>query len=580
MKIAHLTTVDLSLRFLLLPQMEAAAALGEVLGISAPGPYGVELAERGIRHVPLPGSTRGVDLVGDLRAAWWLWRILRRERPDLLHTHNPKPGVYGRIVGRLAGVPMVVNTVHGLYATDADPLWKRLVVYGLEGVASRFSDAELVQNPEDLDLLTRLRLVAPSKLHLLGNGVDLERFNPETARTARASVRDELGLSDDRVVVGTVGRLVEEKGYLELFEAMERLEERFVLVVVGPDDPDKPDALGRDAVARAERIGVRFLGMRRDVERLYGGFDLFVLASHREGFPRAAMEAAASGLPIVATDIRGCRQVVDHGRNGLLVPLGDPEALAEAVHALGSDPEKRRRMGAASAEKARREFDERRVVEKVIDTYRQVARRKGLEWAMGIGGDTLFRPARRRDVAAIAELHRRGITDGFLSSLGAGFLRELYGFLVDWGDGRVVVAEQAGAVIGFVAGVKDIKSLYRAFLKRRALPAGLSALPKMVRPSTVRRMWETLRYGMEGGGEQAELLSLAVAPNRRGAGVGRRLVEELMAWATEQRLGSMRVVVGADNRAAVAVYRRTGFTDPSPISVHGGRPSLCLTWKR
>ena len=110
-------------------------------------------------------------------------------------------------------------------------------------------------------------------------------------------------------------------------------------------------------VARAD--GVRFLGQRADVERLYPAMDLFILPSHREGFPRAAMEAAASGLPVVATDIRGCRQVVDPGVNGLLVPVGDPRALARALRSLGDDDERREHMSATARAIACERFDER-----------------------------------------------------------------------------------------------------------------------------------------------------------------------------------------------------------------------------
>jgi glycosyltransferase involved in cell wall biosynthesis len=311
-----------------------------------------------------------------VRAASELWRILRRERVDVLHTHNPKPGLYGRVVGRLARVPVVVNTVHGLYATEDDPLTKRVVVYGLEGVASRFSDAELFQNPEDLGLMRRLHLTRRARY--LGNGVDLgrfdaHRFSPEDRR----ALRTELGVGDDEVLVGSVGRLVEEKGYPELFEAFERLPPGFRLVVVGGHDPQKPDSLAAEVVERARARGVMLLGQRDDVDRLYAAMDVFVLASHREGFPRAAMEATAMGLPVVATDVRGCREVVDVGVTGTLVPPRDPVALRAAVLAL-ADPGRREQLGRAAVVRAQAHFDERRVVGTVLDTYREAARRKGL----------------------------------------------------------------------------------------------------------------------------------------------------------------------------------------------------------
>lgn len=371
MKIIHVTTTDMSLRFLLLAQLSAAVERGdEVIGVSAAGSHVPALEGCGMRHIALEGSTRSMNLLADLRAARHLWRIVRQERPDVLHTHNPKPGVYGRVVGRLAGVPAVVNTVHGLYATPSDPLPRRLVVYALEGAASRFSHAELVQNPEDLALLQRLRLVPRRKLRLLGNGVDLARFRPGVLGSrGRQELRAELGIRPEEVVIGTVGRLVYEKGYAELFAAAERLRPGARLVVIGPEDPEKADAVPRSVMEEAGRSGVLFLGHRDDVERFYAVFDVFALPSHREGYPRAAMEAAASGLPLVATDIRGCRQVVEHGKNGFLVPVRQPDALAEALARLTMSEGLRAQMGRQSRVRAEEQFDEGRIVATVMATY-------------------------------------------------------------------------------------------------------------------------------------------------------------------------------------------------------------------
>jgi glycosyltransferase involved in cell wall biosynthesis len=190
-------------------------------------------------------------------------------------------------------------------------------------------------------------------------------------------MRAAVGAAPGQVVVGAVGRLVAEKGYPELFDAMQRLDaNRYLLVVIGGEDPDKPDALPKDVLARAEAQGVRFLGHREDVEAVYAAMDVFVLASHREGYPRAAMEAAAMGLPIVATNIRGCRQVVEPGQSGLLVPPRDADAIAAAIKRLGDAPALRARIGSAGRALARVRFDEREVVRNVLDSYRDVAARK------------------------------------------------------------------------------------------------------------------------------------------------------------------------------------------------------------
>ena len=583
MRVAHLTTVDMSLRFLVLPQLRSVVELGgEAYGISADGPFVDEIVATGVRFVPLEGSTRGWSLGDDLRAAWALWGILRKIRPDVLHTHNPKPGVYGRIVGRLAGVPLVVNTVHGLYATEDDRPTKRLVVYLLEAIASRCSDAELVQNPEDLELLTRWHISAPGKTSLLGNGVDLERFHPgRFDPEERARIRAEVGARPDQVVVGVVGRLVAEKGYPELFAAAEGLDERYVVLAIGPDEPDKPDALPREMVSAAESAGVKFLGMRDDVDRLYAAMDIFVLPSHREGFPRSAMEAAASGLPVVATDIRGCRQVVADGETGALVPVEDPAALRAAITAIGDKPEVRRDMGVKARRKAAAEFDERRVVEIVLDTYRRAGRSKGLARLLPTAPPDVsprIRPARPDDTAAVAGLHAE-IATGFLPRLGTGFLRRLYRALIEWPDADVLVAEDRAGPVGLVAATGDTAAFYRFFLRRHGLLAALAALPRLVRPSVLRRAVETLRYG---GGETstvpAELLAVAVSAEMRGRGVGGRLLAEMEACYRRRRLPSVRVVVGADNAASLALFRSAGFVDAGEVAVHAGEPSLELVW--
>jgi len=373
----HVTTTDMSLAWLLAPQLQAFDRAGfEVIGVSAPGPFAAGLAELGVAHVPWPHATRAMAPVQDVRAGFELYRILRRLRPDLVHTHNPKPGWWGRPAARLAGVSVVVNTVHGLYASPDDPWPRRALVYGLERAAATCSAGELVQNPEDMATLRRLR-VPSSRLHLLGNGIDLDRFDPARPDQAdrRAEARRQFGAGPDEVVVGVVARLVEEKGIAEVLAAAAAARGQVPnlrWVLIGPAEPAKSDGLDLAALAAAAGPDVVVLGRRDDVEDLYPGMDLFVLASHREGFPRAAMEAAAMGLPVVATDIRGCRQVVDDGGTGRLVPVGDAPALARVVRDLAGAPELRRAMGRAARHKATREFDQRRCIDITLALYREL----------------------------------------------------------------------------------------------------------------------------------------------------------------------------------------------------------------
>ncbi|MFV2001276.1 MAG: GNAT family N-acetyltransferase [Acidimicrobiia bacterium] len=577
MKVAHLTTVDLSLRYLVFPQLEATRDLGyETIGISAPGPWVATLESAGIRHIALRSSTRGMNIMADIKSAIELWAILRKERFDVLHTHNPKPGLYGRVLGRMAGVPIVVNTVHGLYATPDDSHVKRAVVYSLESVASRFSDQELVQSEEDVQTMKRLHLAPRAHIHHLGNGVDLTKFTPDAIDAdSRRTYRSEIGATDEHIVVGVVGRLVAEKGYPELFQATTHLNDNVIVVCIGPDDRDKQDALPAAMIEEAERADVRFLGMRTDVERLYGAMDIFVLPSHREGFPRAAMEAAASGLPIVATDIRGCRDVVEHGTNGYLVQVRDPFSLATMINRLASDEELRRRMGEAGRSRAIAQFDESAVVARVLAAYRRAGRTNGHPLPERIDvKDVTIRVAEPGDVDAIAHLHASGINTGFLPQLGHPFMRRLYRALIGYAGGLVLVAADESGPVGFIAGVSDTGRFYREFIRRYGMGAGLVAVPKLLRPHVARRVWESLRYeGADDSG--AELLATSLLPLARGQGLGTRLGTEFL---TRLRAHEVRVIVGSDNAQAIATYRKMGFVEAGTIEVHAGERSLVMVW--
>ncbi len=378
-RLVHLTTADISLSLLLGPQLRAFVAEGmEVIGVSAPGPYVDEIESWGVRHIPMTHATRSVSPVDDVLALPELTRLFRAIRPDIVHAHNPKPGLYGRLAARAAGVPGIVNTVHGLYASPEDRWTTRWGVYGLERIAATCSQAELCQNPEDLAVLRRLR-IPERRLRLLGNGVDLQRFQPAGDAEGVQATRRELGVPDGATVIGFVGRLVWGKGLRELLASaaeLARTHPQVVLVLVGPTDDAKGDALQPADLDAARALGnVLLAGHRSDVETLYPAFDLFVLPSYREGFPRSAMEASACGVPVVATDIRGCRQVVDQGRNGLLVPLHDVGALTAALGALADDPGRRAAMAIEARRKAEADFDDRAVIDITLDTYRSLPQR-------------------------------------------------------------------------------------------------------------------------------------------------------------------------------------------------------------
>jgi len=381
-RVAHVATIAESLTILLGNQLEAIGAAGyDVTGVSAPGPA---VAALPVRHVAAP-FVRATSLTpfADLRALLALVRIFRRERFTIVHTHTAKPDLYAAIAARLAGVPIVVTTLHGFFFHDHMPrFWRRFYIM-LARIGMHFADAVLSQNPEDLETARNERVCPPEKIEFLGNGIDIERFARERVDPAEVRRRREaLGIPEGAPVIGFVGRLVADKGIIELMEAARAVRERFPavrFVLVGMIDRAKGDVIQPEIAAE---YGVSdacvFTGQREDMPELYAMMDVLVLPSHREAFPRAPMEASAMGVPVIATDVRGCRTAVEHGRNGLLVPLKDSQALAAAIVSLLDNASGRARMAAEGRRMAVERFDERLVFDKVLATYRRLLAAKGL----------------------------------------------------------------------------------------------------------------------------------------------------------------------------------------------------------
>lgn len=386
-RVAHITTVDASLRFLLLNQLRSLADAGfDVVGVSSPGPHVATIECAGIRHIAVPMS-RSISPLADLVALLRLYRIMRREQYTIVHTHTPKAGLLGQLAARMARVPVVVNTVHGFYFHDQmHPLQRGFYIL-LEKLAATCSDAILSQNREDIETAVRRRISPPERIRFLGNGIDISLFDRSSISTrAMSDKRRELGLAEDAPVVGFVGRLAGiRKGFLAFLEAGQtvidhRPDTRFL--VVGEADHGKPDAVEPSIAAE---MGIEqhciFVGQRpnHELPLLYALMDLLVLPSLFEGMPRAIMEAAAMGVPAIATDVKGNREAVVHEQTGLLVPYGDRAALASAIERLLGDRETAQAMGQRARVRAENQFDERLVFERVKTEYTRLLSERGLQ---------------------------------------------------------------------------------------------------------------------------------------------------------------------------------------------------------
>jgi glycosyltransferase involved in cell wall biosynthesis len=370
LKICQLCAVDFTLYHFLLPLMRAMREKGhEVVGVCSDGALLAKARVEGFRIEATP-IVRGYNPLDHWKTFRALTRLFKAERFDIVHVHTPVAALIGRIAAARARVPTVVYTAHGFYFHDGMPRWKRALFVGLEYLGGRFTDILLTQSAEDADTARSIGLCRGGVIDANGNGSDPERFSPVAADDPdRVALRRSLDVEGETPVIAMIGRLVAEKGYPELFAAMRDVDAR--LWVIGERlKSDHARSIGPliDAAQQDPVLGqrIQFLGYRGDVPALLRAADIFTLPSHREGMPRSIIEAMLSGLPVVATDIRGSREEVVDGKTGSLVPLGDVPALARALQRLVGDADLRQAYGRASRERALALFDERKIVARQI----------------------------------------------------------------------------------------------------------------------------------------------------------------------------------------------------------------------
>ncbi|MHB8724075.1 MAG: glycosyltransferase family 4 protein [Casimicrobiaceae bacterium] len=343
----------------------------EVLLISAPGPYGEKLRALGLRWEPLPMDRRSLNPLRELVLLNHLRRLCRRERPALVHGFTIKCAVYGSLAARLARVPARVNAVAGMgyvfTSGDAKARLLRPVVRALLRLALDGDRARLIlQNPDDVALFEQAGLVDALRVRLIpGSGVDCARFTANTREYASVPMR-----------VLLAARLLWDKGLAEYVQAARQLlgQRRSIrFLLAGTPDLGNPAAVPESEVrAWVDEGLIEWLGQVDDMPSLLASVDVVVLPSYREGLPKTLIEAAVCALPLVTTDVPGCREVVTDGVDGLLVPVRDATALATAIARLQDDPALAARLGQAARAKALAEFDERIIIERTLAVYREL----------------------------------------------------------------------------------------------------------------------------------------------------------------------------------------------------------------
>lgn len=331
------------------------------------GEHGDAIRKLGIEVHPWKLSRGSTGIWSEMQALAGLWKIFRRVRPDIVHQVAIKPVLYGSLVAKLTGVGSVVNALGGMgslfsqRAGGRRSVLRSLVLGGFRWLLSRPGSLLILQNPDDAELLQQSARIDPASIRLIrGAGVDVSEF---------AVTAEPQGLP----LVVLPARMLADKGVNEFVEAARQLRARGVaarFALVGGTDECNPESIAPGQLERWVAEGVvEWFGRRNDMPAVLASSTLVCLPSYREGLPKSLLEAASCGRAIVATDVPGCREIVRHGKNGLLVPARDAGALADALGTLLADPALRQAMGARGRSMVLAEFSEQVVLRQTLDIY-------------------------------------------------------------------------------------------------------------------------------------------------------------------------------------------------------------------
>jgi len=330
--------VPLSLRYLLRGQFKHFTSQGvEVVAVSSDGPeIPAFLEEEGVPHHIIPLS-RKITPVQDLKCVWQLYRLLKREKPDVVHSHTPKAGLIAMISAFLAGIPVRMHTVAGLPLMETTGSKRRLLVF-VEKLTYRLATHVYPNSFALRDYISNNFYSNSGKLKVIANGssngIDIDHFShTEDLASQAKEIRLNAGIGQDEKVAIFVGRITGDKGINELIKAKNRVE-GLKLFLIGPMEPEL-DPLEASTQEQIENDSdIFWFGFQADVRPYLMAADFLVFPSYREGFPNVPLQAGALGLPCIVTDINGCNEIIIHEKNGLIIPPKDEEALAAAISVM------------------------------------------------------------------------------------------------------------------------------------------------------------------------------------------------------------------------------------------------------
>ncbi len=348
-KLIRITTVPISFKVLLKGQLRFMASNGfDVKGVSSEGEDLKEVVENEGVVMKAINMSRKITPFQDLKSLWEMWNFLRKEKPQIVHTHTPKAGIIGMLAARLAGVPHRLHTVAGLPLMEATGI-KRKILNFVEKLT--YSSATRVYpNSKGLyDFILQNNFTQSNKLKIIGNGssngINTTFFSPDqVSETERVVLREKLNIQPDDFVFVFVGRIVSDKGINELIKAFSQLQAAenneqigIKLLLVGGLESDL-DPLNPETLAEInQNRDIISVGFQQDVRPFFAISDALAFPSYREGFPNVVMQAGAMGLPSIVSDINGCNEIIVEGENGLIIPSKNVEKLKEKMLTLARD---------------------------------------------------------------------------------------------------------------------------------------------------------------------------------------------------------------------------------------------------
>jgi len=303
-----------------------------------------------------------------LKSLQQMEKLLKEIRFSLVHVHTPVAAFVTRLACQLTNTHPVLYTAHGFHFYKVAPLKNWLLYYNMEKLAAHWTDGLITINEEDYEAAQKFKLRRNGKVFFVpGVGVDIVSLEQRIASMDRSEKRKELGLSVDTAVAITVGELNANKNYIQALKALSKLTKlNFHYIIVGNGESEQELKKAVNELMLQNKVS--FLGFRRDVPELLAASDVFILTSRREGLPKAVMEAMAAGLPIIATDVRGNRDLVKNSENGYLVPLDDVEQTAIAIKRLIDSEDLRRPMGEKSKELVK-QYDLKNIIPQMEEIY-------------------------------------------------------------------------------------------------------------------------------------------------------------------------------------------------------------------